>query len=111
MGPASSCIPQPQPAIATCLTDRQLAPVLCLLCLLCPAAGMDNHIKAWSLAEHQHVLAASDEWRAGGPRAFPTGHVTMPFFSTEVGRQGAACVIGRRRQWGWQMAGTGRTFN
>ena len=45
---------------------------------------MDNHIKVWSLREHQHVLAASDAWRGGGDRVFPTGHVTMPVFSTEV---------------------------
>ncbi|EFN59201.1 hypothetical protein CHLNCDRAFT_19370 [Chlorella variabilis] len=47
------------------------------------SAGMDNHTKIWSLAQHQHTLDASDEWRPGGPRSFPTGRVTMPIFSTE----------------------------
>ncbi|PSC76443.1 Polycomb group FIE2 [Micractinium conductrix] len=50
-------------------------------CLLL-SAGMDNHIKLWSLAEHEHTLAASDDWRPGRA-SFPAGHVTVPVFSTE----------------------------
>ena len=67
---------------------------------------MDNHIKVWSLREHQHVLAASDAWRGGGAggRAFPTGHVTMPVFSTEVRGQAGGVLVA---MW-WFSRKTGR---
>lgn len=48
-------------------------------------AGMDNQIKIWGLQPYAHVVAASEEWVPGGPRVFPTSHVTMPLFSSEVG--------------------------
>ncbi len=50
-----------------------------------PAAGMDNQIKIWGLQPYARVVAASEEWVPGGPRVFPTSHVTMPLFSSEVG--------------------------
>ncbi len=56
---------------------RCATPTLC-------AAGMDNHIKIWSLEQHRHILQASDEWQAERGHGFPPGHVTMPVFSTEV---------------------------
>ncbi|KAI7839483.1 hypothetical protein COHA_006750 [Chlorella ohadii] len=47
------------------------------------SAGMDNQIKIWGLQPYARVVAASEEWVAGGPRVFPTSHVTMPLFSSE----------------------------
>ena len=49
------------------------------------AAGMDNQITIWGLQPYAHVVAASEKWVPGGPRVFPTSHVTMPLFSSEVG--------------------------
>lgn len=59
------------------------------------AAGMDNHIKIWLLEQHERTLAASDEWQPG-PQVFPAAVVTMPTFSTEVGKNAGK---------GWQSTG------
>lgn len=81
------------------------------------AAGMDNQVKIWGLQPYAHVVAASEEWVPGGPRVFPTSHVTMPLFSSEVGEslwKPRACTFAaapsivngcrglRRASAGWQ---------
>lgn len=91
-----------------------------------PAAGMDNQIKIWGLQPYARVVAASEEWVPGGPRVFPTSHVTMPLFSSEVGlrwdamrrcqclRSGRMLQIGERwqeRRRGAAMAGADCSWN
>lgn len=75
---ASRCLLQPLSAYAPSLTGSSP----CLFPR--PVAGMDNHIKIWSLEAQEHTLAASDEWQPGA-QVFPAALVTVPTFSTEVG--------------------------
>ncbi len=77
-----------QPAAFRCrllAACRALQPCgLITMNLPCPAAGMDNFIKIWSLEPQERTLAASDEWQPG-EQVFPATLVTVPTFSTEVG--------------------------